>query len=314
MASLEKQTDPDYEVLAVDDGSRDATPGILAAWARRDGRVTVLRQPARGIVAALEVARSRASGRFLARMDADDVCEPDRLAVQRAFLEGAEGLAGCGARVRYFPRARLKGGARRYEAWINRATTPEEVRNAVFVECPLAHPTFFLRADAVAAVGGYRDMGWPEDYDLVLRLWAAGHRLANVPQVLLHWREGAGRLSRNHGSYAPAAFVACKVHHLRRTLLAGGRPAVVWGSGPVGKTFARALLASGTEVAAFVDVDPRKIGQEIHGAPVLDMDGGRALSGVLHLAAVGQPGARDTVRQALREAGLEEGSDFVAVA
>ena len=298
----------------MDDGSRDATPDILAAWALRDRRVSILTQPPKGMVAALELARSRARGRFLARMDADDVCESDRFAAQRAFLEADDGLAGCGAGVRYFPRARLKGGARRYEAWINGATTPEQVHNAVFVECPLAHPAFFLDAEAVAAVGGYRDMGWPEDYDLVLRLWASGRRLANVPRVLLHWREGPGRLSRNHGAYAPDAFVACKVHHLRRTLLSGGRPAVIWGSGPVGKTFAKALLAAGTEVAAFVDVDPRKIGQEIHGAPVLDMTGGKAIPGVLHLAAVGQPGARDTVRRALREAGLEEARDFVAVA
>jgi glycosyltransferase involved in cell wall biosynthesis len=312
-ASLEAQTDGDFEVVAVDDGSTDTTPELLADWAARDPRVRIVGQDPSGIVAALERARGLARGRYLARMDADDVCEPHRFAAQRALMEAAP-LAGCGAQVRYFPRHHLRDGARRYEAWLNTASTAEEVARAVFVECPLAHPTFFLRADAVEAVGGYRDRGWPEDYDLVLRLWRAGHRLANVPEVLLHWREGAGRLSRTHGVYAPGAFVACKVHHLRKSLLAGGRPAVVWGAGPVGKTFARALLAAGTPVEAFVEVDPRKIGQEVHGAPVLDTDGGLARRGVLHLAAVGQPGARRTLKDLLSGGGLVEGGDFVAVA
>jgi len=314
VASLEAQTEGDFEVLAVDDGSTDATPDLLAAWAARDPRVRVLRQDPAGIVAALERGRAHARGRWLARMDADDVCDPERFRLQRALLEDSPALAGCGAWIRYFPRHRLRDGARRYEEWLNGSATPAEVSREIFVECPLAHPTFFLCADAVESVGGYRDPGWPEDYDLVLRLWGAGHGLANVPRVLVRWREGEGRLSRTHGAYAPEAFVACKVHHLRATLLRGGRGAAVWGAGPVGKAFARALLAAGTPVAAFVEVDRRKIGQEIRGAPVLDTPGGLALQGVLHLAAVGQPGGRQTLRGILREGGLEELRDFVAVA
>lgn len=313
-ASLEAQTDPDFEVIAVDDGSTDATPDILAEWARRDPRVRVVRQDPRGIVAALERARSGARGRFLARMDADDVSEPRRFAAQRALMEQEVRLAGCGTRVRYFPRHHLRDGARRYEAWLNGASTPEEVAREMFVECPLAHPTFFLRASAVAEVGGYRERGWPEDYDLLLRLWGAGRALANVPEVLVHWREGEGRLSRTHPAYAPDAFVACKVHHLRKTLLRGRRGAVLWGAGPVGKAFSRTLREAGTPLVAFAEVDPRKIGQEIHGAPVLDTSGGLGLEGVLHLAAVGQPGGRATLRGLLSGAGLRELRDFVAVA
>lgn len=311
---MESQTDPDFEVLAVDDGSTDATPELLAAWAARDPRVRVIHQAPSGIVAALERARSEARGTFLARMDSDDRCEPRRFGLQRAFLESMPELAGCGARVRCFPRRQLRDGARRYEAWLNAAATPSEVAREVFVECPLAHPAFFLRAGAVAAVGGYRDQGWPEDYDLILRLWGAGRPLANVPEVLLHWREGRDRLSRTHAAYGAEAFLTCKVHHLRATLLRGRRGAALWGAGPVGKAFARALLGAGVPVAAFVEVDPRKIGQEIHGAPVLDTSGGLALSGVLHLAAVGQPGVRSKLRGILSGAGLEELEDFVAVA
>ncbi len=314
IASMEAQTDPDFEVLAVDDGSTDATPDILEEWAGRDSRVRVLRQPPGGIVAALERSRAEARGRYLARMDADDISEPERLARQRELLEAQRALVGCGCFVRYFPREAVRAGARRYEEWMNSSYSAEDVERNVFIECPLAHPTFFLRAEAVQAVGGYRDPGWAEDHDLLLRLWEAGGRLAKVPEVLFRWREGEDRLSRVAATYAPEAFVRCKVHFLRRTLLRDRGGAVVWGAGPVGKAFARELLRGGVPLRAFVEVDPRKIGQEIHGAPVVDTAAGLMDRTGLHLAAVGQAGARDTLRGVLSDGGLKEMRDFVAVA
>ncbi|HUF76073.1 MAG TPA: glycosyltransferase [Longimicrobiales bacterium] len=322
IASLEDQTLADFEVVAVDDGSTDATAELLAAWARRDRRVRVVRQPPAGIVAALERARSEARAPWLARMDADDISEPTRLAAQLALMERDPSLVACGCAVTYFPEDRVREGALRYQEWINAAVTPEEIAREMFVECPLAHPTFFLSASAVDAVGGYRDPGWPEDYDLVLRLWAAGGRLGKVPEPLLRWREGPDRLSRIDPRYGPEAFLACKVHHLRTALLDGRDGVVVWGAGPVGKAAARALLGTGVAVRAFVELDPRKIGQEIHGAPVLDVEAGVRVGRAegpqrarpLHLAAVGQPGARERIRATLREAGLRELEDFVAIA
>ena len=234
------------------------------------------------------------------------------LSASEAFAEPA--LALCGSGVRYFPRAELRDGARRYERWINACVTADEIGKNLFVECPVAHPTFFMRADAVARVGGYLDRGWPEDYDLVLRLWAAGGRIAKAPDALLRWRDRPKRLSRTDARYGADAFLACKVHHLGCTLLAGRRGAVVWGAGPIGKSAARALRGAGTEVLAFVELDPRKLGQRMHGAPVLGIDEALAIEGVLHLAAVGQPGARERIRGLLSGAGFEEPRDFVAIA
>jgi hypothetical protein len=273
-----------------------------------------MRQDASGIVVALERAREAARGPYLARMDADDVSHPERLSHQRMLMADDPGLVGCGCRIRYFPEAEVTDGGRRYEAWLNDAVSSEQIARDIFVECPLAHPTFFLRSDAVEAVGGYRDVAWAEDYDLVLRLWEEGGRFAKVPRVLLQWRERTDRLSRTHGRYALEAFVRCRVHFLARTLLREKTGAVIWGAGPVGKGFSRALGELAVPVRAFVEVDRRKIGQVIHGAPVLDTPEGGEIRDALHLAAVGQPGARQELRQILRGAGLREMRDFVAVA
>ncbi len=312
--SLRSQTFGDFEVLAVDDGSTDGSVDILSRWAKEDSRVEVTSQPALGITAALEAGRMRARGRYLARMDADDVAEATRFEEQRALLESNPELAACGAGVRYFPREELRDGGLRYEAWLNDMRTPADVERNLFVECPLAHPTFFLRSSAVSAVGGYVDRGWPEDYDLLMRLWQSGEALGVVGRVLLHWREGEDRASRRQGAYAPEAFRRCKVHYLLSTLARDREGVVVWGAGPLGKAFAQEVQRQGGTVRAFVDLDERKIGQNIHGATVIPPSRVNEYRDGYCVAAVGQVGAREEIHSALSEADWREVVDFIAVA
>ncbi len=325
ITSIRAQTYTDFEVVAVDDGSVDETFRRLTDWSRDDFRVRVLQTGGRGLVAALATGLAAARGELVARMDADDMAEPERLEKQVALMDEDPRIAASGTDVRYFPREQVRNGARRYEAWINSLHSPGEIARDIFVECPIAHPTLMIRRHILLGVGGYRELGWPEDYDLVLRVWASGYRMAKVPEVLLHWRESPDRVSRTDRRYAEVEFRRIKIFFLQRTLLAAGRDAVVWGAGPIGKTFARELSAAGTRVRAFVDIDPAKIGQEIHGAPVLSPEEAAAFVRTMDedepeartpliLAAVGQEGARQEIRAECRRQGLVEIDDFVAIA
>ena len=230
LRSLADQTLEDFEVLVVDDGSIDESGDVAAAFAASDSRFRLIRQPRTGVVAAAERARAEARGRYVACMDGDDVARPRRLELQLEALE-SEDLAACGGGVAYFSAGRVSDGLRRYERWLNSLTTVELARRDVFVESPIANPTLFVRRDVLAALGGYRETPWPEDYDLVLRLWASGARFRNVESVLLDWRDHPARLSRTSPRYTVEAFARCRVHHLRSTLLADGRDVVVWGAG-----------------------------------------------------------------------------------
>ncbi len=313
-ASLRAQTFSDFEIIAVDDGSTDATGALLDAWSERDDRVRVLHTPPRGLVAALGSALAHATGEIIARMDADDVAHPDRLRRQVDWLDAKPELAACGTRVRYFPRESVRGGALRYERWINGLTAPADLVADLFVECPIAHPTLAIRSTALHAAGGYHDRGWPEDYDLVLRLWLHGLGIGNVPESLLDWREGGHRLSRNDVRYSAAAFRRCKVHYLVRGFLPRFAGVVVWGAGPVGKAFARELTAQGQVVRAFIDLDPRKIGQTVYDAPVVEPAGLASYLDAFVVAAVGSATARAEIRAALTQAGRIAMLDCCAVA
>lgn len=311
--SLLAQTFSDFEIVAIDDGSRDATRALLDRWAARDSRLRVLESGGAGIVAALCAGLDQARGELVARMDADDVAHPERLSAQVELLDRQPDVAACGTRVRYFPNDVVRDGARRYEAWLNALTTPEAIVRDAYVECPIAHPTLMARRSVLDAVGGWRDPGWPEDYDLVLRILSAGHALASVPRVLLDWRERSDRLSRTDTRYAADAFRRCKAHHLARTRLRGRRVLMV-GAGPVGKAFARALRTEGVKLAAFIDVDPRKIGQSVHGVPVESRTALHAYRDAFAVAAVSGAAARADIRAWLSAEGWTELEDFCAAA
>ncbi len=312
--SILRQTIRDLVLVAVDDGSRDGTGAILEGLAARDRRVAVVRGPGEGIARALARGLARCDAEVVVRMDADDVAWPRRIERQLEALDADPALAAVGSRVRLFPRRGVAAGMARYAAWLNGLVTPALVERDLLVESPLVHPASAIRRSALEAAGGWRDGDFPEDYDLWLRLAASGHRLSNVPAVLLDWRESPGRLTRTDGRYAIVRHVALKAAWLAAGPLAGWTEVAVWGAGETGRAFARALAAHGIGVGLFLEVDRRKIGRTALGAPVVSFEEADRARGLPLLVAVGAPGARALIREELDRRGFEELRDYRCVA
>lgn len=317
LASLRAQTFTAWELLAIDDGSTDTTPQLLAAAVAADPRIRVLAQTHTGIVAALNFGLSAARAPLVARFDADDECHPERLARQIAFLRDHPKIGLCATQVEYGGDAAQNRGYALHVEWINSLLSPEDIALNRFVESPVAHPSVVFRRELIAAHGSYREHAWPEDYELWLRWLDAGVQFAKIAAPLIRWNDPPQRLSRTHARYAVEALYACKCHYLARWLrreLAPDRALYLRGAGKTTRRRFAALAAEGVGLTGYVDVDARKLGARIAGLPVLAPDDVPAAEECFVLGAVGSRGARDFIRAQLRAQGRVEGRDFLMVA
>jgi glycosyltransferase involved in cell wall biosynthesis len=278
-----------------------------------DPRFRVLRPGRVGLIDALNLLLEEARGSYLARFDADDAMHPRRLELQAGYLDRNPEVDIVSCLVRHFPPREVQGGNRTYENWINGLVHHDEIVREMFVESPIPHPGAMLRAEVIERIGGYRDTGWVEDYDLWLRAREAGLRFGKVDRVLHYWRDHPGRLTRNHPRYSVEAFLKAKVEFLLRGPLASGKGFVVWGAGMMGRRLTRLLVRAGRPPIALLDIDRKKIGRTRQGRPVLPPEALRPKSALV-LSAVGARGARALIRERLESWGLEETRDFWMVA
>lgn len=313
LESVRRQSEPSFECIVVDDGSQDETAAVARRFAERDKRFRVLSRTHGGLVESLNAGLDACRAPIVARMDGDDLMSPRRLSATLALLEAEPRLAAVGTRVRLFPRATLTPNRRRYERWLNAMTTPEDVRREAFVECPIAHPTLTIRRDVLESFR-YRDRGWPEDYDLILRLLAAGHQLGVVPARLHHWRDSPGRYSRTHPACSLPRFVACKASFLAQGFLRATTHFILWGYGDTGKDLCRALVAHGKRPSYIVELHPGRIGQRISGAPVIAPAELPRVPRAPIVVSVAGAEARGLIRSELSRMHFAEERDFVVAA
>lgn len=166
IASIQSQSLTDWELIAIDDGSTDPTAAILAEAAAADLRIRPFHTPHRGLIEALNRGITESRAPFLARMDADDECHPDRLSIQARHLDTRPEVGLVASRVRFGGNRQAAPGYARYVDWNNRILSAREIRMNRFVESPVAHPSVLFRRELPDRFGGYRETGWPEDYEL----------------------------------------------------------------------------------------------------------------------------------------------------
>jgi len=316
--SLAAQTFEDFEVLCVDDGSQDRGPAEVRDRQGRDPRFRLISGPGAGLVAALNQGLSEVRAPLVARMDADDLALPERLARQWAFLQDHPDVAVLDSRVEIFrDDGPLGGGMARYQRWLDGITHHEDFARELLVESPIAHPAVMVRSAWLERVGGYRQGDFPEDYDLWLRLFRAGARFHKLPERLLRWRDHSTRATRTDSRYRREAFVALKLEHLLELgRIRGGSSSglALWGAGPTSRPWRRMLAERGASPERIYDIDPKKFGRRLRGVTVCSADELTRSCHELVLVMVGAPGARGLIREALLERGLVEGEGFVCVA
>lgn len=208
--SVLRQTYDDFRFLIIDDGSRDGSTEYLRSI--RDPRVDLIIRENRGLGATLNQLFAESTTEYVARMDSDDVCAPDRLKRIMAFLEHNGDIVMAGSDQAFLVGAKTLKAA-------PRPTDQENIRRLLLNKRPgVLHPTAVVRRDAWERVRGYRLSGAGEDLDFMLRLCDLG-RVTNIPEVLYYYRLHATSLSnsrRREINYGYDYGVACALARERR--------------------------------------------------------------------------------------------------
>jgi glycosyltransferase involved in cell wall biosynthesis len=192
--SILSQTFRDFEFIIIDDGSTDGTASILAEYERSDPRVRVYHQENRGIAESGNRGCRLARGKYIFRMDQDDVSVPDRVGRQTHFLDKN-------------PDVGLLGGAiegiddQGRTVFVDRLPLEDASIRSAFrsMSYPMCHPAIAMRKQAFDATGGYRPqfLHGAEDYDLFLRI-IESWKVANLPEVVLRKRVHSNQASVAH--------------------------------------------------------------------------------------------------------------------
>lgn len=212
LESILGQSFSDFELVVVEDASTDRTAQILAQYQAKDARIRVIKNTQNlGLTASLNRGLEVAQGRYIARMDADDISLPERFMTQYWFMEEHLSVAACGSLVRVIDETGKMLGEK------NLALSYEDIKKKMLFNNQFIHSTLFFRASMLREIGGYDEtFQKSQDYELMLRL-CAQYPVVNLREKLLQFRLHADSLSwtgrEQQKSAIRARYMAIRKYH-----------------------------------------------------------------------------------------------------
>jgi glycosyltransferase involved in cell wall biosynthesis len=197
LRSVMAQSHADFECILVDESPKAETEQACRALCASDPRFLYLRPDERlGLAGSLNLGMTAARGRYVARFDSDDICVPDRLALQVAFLDSNPDIGVLGGHLAIMDEVEAPIGVRRYPLTHDAIERHFQMNNA------MAHPTVIMRRSVLQENGAYDPtFRFAEDLELWLRLINKGVRFANLDQVLVHYRQQQTRRQAENWRY-----------------------------------------------------------------------------------------------------------------
>lgn len=198
--SILNQTYADFEFLIFDDASTDNTSSILKKYADGDTRIRVIRNKTNiGLTKSLNQGLREARGMYIARMDADDIALPDRLELQKKYLEEHQNITCVGGATIIIDANSKQTGTKQPP------TDLELLKFHMMLKNQMSHPTVMFRTADILSIGGYDEsFRYAQDYDLWSRLLSTGKMIGNISQPVLKYRFHASSITQ--GANAGASF------------------------------------------------------------------------------------------------------------
>lgn len=308
--SIIAQSEPYWELIAVNNFATDHSAKTISEFARRDNRIILLENTREGIVPALQMALSHSTGQLITRMDADDLMPPDKLALMKQTLikSGPKHLVT--GLVRYFAHeGKVGGGFLRYAEWLNELTRKNAHFSEVYRECVIPSPAWMCFRQDLLDAQAFQPEVYPEDYDLCFRFYRNQIKVLGIPHLLHHWRDYPTRTSRTDERYANPSFFELKTCWFLKTDYSPARPLVLWGAGPKGKQLAKHLIKSGVPFH-WLTGNAAKHGKNIYGTILQSETELDTLKRPQILLAVSSPPDIAEIEDRLLQKGFQKGKDL----
>lgn len=295
LESIIIQSYQNWELIVINDHSTDTTAEILEHYAQKDARIKWSNATGFGIIDALQQATLHTLGKYITRMDADDVMSETKLMDMITVLElKGKGHVAVGL-VNYFSEAVLGEGYKKYAQWLNELTSSESNYAQIYKECVIPSPCWMVSYEDFELAGGFNKDLYPEDYDLCFRFRNAGLKIAAVPKVLHLWRDHPTRASRNDPNYKDNSFIDLKIKHFVETDMNPDSTLIVWGAGKKGKRIVQLLLNYRKSVKWFCD-NPKKIGQDVYGVVIEDQKSIESTTSAQVIIAIANPLEQEPIK------------------
>lgn len=266
LESIANQSYTHYELIIVDDHSTDNSAELVQAFLASN-RIRLVENTGKGIIPALQQGYRESKGEIITRMDADDVMPLQKLEwMVNKLLIHDEGHVVTGL-VKYFREGEIGLGYRRYAHWLNNITRAKSNFEEIYKECVIPSPCWMMFRNDFEKIGAFNSITYPEDYDLVFRMYKHGMKVMPVRKVCHLWRDHSTRASRNDPNYADNNFLDIKLNYFLELDHQKDKPLMVWGAGKKGKYVAMSLKKRNVAFK-WLSENGNKIGKSIYGIEV----------------------------------------------
>ena len=308
--SILDQTYHNWELLAVNDHSTDATPEILSEYAKRDSRIKVFHSDKPRLIPTLQVGYAQVTGDLINRMDSDGRMPHDKLeTLVHHWKKYGKGTIIAGGTEHFVDEGEVGGGFLRYEQWLNEVAKKETHYQQIYKECVIPSHCWIIHKEDFDAVGAFDPIVYPEDYDLCFRFYRQGLKVVGIDKILHFWRDRSNRISRTWEEYEDNRYFDLKLRYFYELDRDLKRPLVVWGAGKNGKDLVRLLLKQEDSIQWVCD-NERKVGKDIYGISMQHHNEIITIKNPQILIVVTSPDDQKEIKRLLKEWGKRPVEDY----
>jgi glycosyltransferase involved in cell wall biosynthesis len=298
--SIVNQTYKNWELIAVNDHSSDATPQILKEYAEKDGRIRYFDSDGHRLIPTLQCGYKQVRGTLLNRMDSDDKMPHDKIeTLVSEWLKYGKGHVIAGGTEHFVDEGEVGDGFLKYERWLNYVAKNNMHYQEIYRECVIPSHCWMLHKDDFDSIGAFDPNVYPEDYDLCFRMYREKLKVVGIDKILHHWRDRSNRISRTWDEYKDNRYYDMKLRFFFELDRDFKRPLAVWGAGRNGKDLIKSILPFDESVQWVCD-NENKIGKDIYNIRMRHFDEIPEMEEPQILVAVASPEAKIEIEQQLK--------------